>query len=72
MLKEKKKRNPYDNDSVIDPNENLNLDIDRNKIGNSKDNNLKNVNLRTVFLKPKYGDASGVRGAALLGRKQIY
>ena len=35
-------------------------------------NNLKNVNLRTVFLKPKYGDASGVRGAALLGRKQIY
>ena len=30
-------------------------------------NNLKNSNLRTVFLKPKYGDASGVRGAARLG-----
>jgi len=29
-------------------------------------NNLKNSNLRTVFLKPKYGDASGVRGAARL------
>ena len=25
-----------------------------------------------VFLKPKYGDASGVRGAARLGRKSIY
>ena len=25
-------------------------------------------NLKTVFLKPLYGDASGVRGAALLGR----
>ena len=33
---------------------------------------LKSINLRTVFLKPKYGDASGVRGAALLGRKLIY
>tara|TARA_B100000929_G_scaffold183175_1_gene145068 strand:- start:1376 stop:2260 length:885 start_codon:yes stop_codon:yes gene_type:complete len=30
-------------------------------------NNLKNSNLRTIFLKPKYGDASGVRGAARLG-----
>ena len=30
-------------------------------------NNLKVSNLRTVFLKPKYGDASGVRGAARLG-----
>jgi len=30
-------------------------------------NYLKNSNLRTVFLKPKYGDASGVRGAARLG-----
>ena len=29
-------------------------------------NNIKKVNLRTVFLKPKYGDASGVRGAARL------
>ena len=25
-----------------------------------------------VFLKPKYGDASGVRGAARLGRRTIY
>ena len=25
-----------------------------------------------VFLKPKYGDASGVRGAARLGRATIY
>ena len=25
-----------------------------------------------VFLKPKYGDASGVRGAARLGRTTIY
>ena len=25
-----------------------------------------------VFLKPKYGDASGVRGAARLGRKSNY
>jgi len=25
-----------------------------------------------VFLKPKYGDASGVRGAARLGRKTNY
>ena len=32
-------------------------------------NNIKNVNLKTAFLKPKYGDASGVRGAALLVRK---
>jgi len=29
-------------------------------------NNIKNINLKTSFLKPKYGDASGVRGAALL------
>ncbi len=25
-----------------------------------------------IFLKPKYGDASGVRGAARLGRKTVY
>jgi fructokinase len=37
-----------------------------------KSSSLKSINLRTVFLKPKYGDASGVRGAALLGRKLIY
>ncbi|MDC0164556.1 ROK family protein [Candidatus Pelagibacter bacterium] len=28
-------------------------------------------NLKTVFLKPLYGDASGVRGAALLGRENF-
>ena len=30
---------------------------------------INEPNLKTVFLKPLYGDASGVRGAALLGRK---
>ena len=25
-----------------------------------------------VFLKPKYGDASGVMGAARLGRRSVY
>ena len=34
--------------------------------------NLKVKHLNTVFLKPEYGDASGVRGAAMLGRKSIY
>ena len=34
-------------------------------------NNIKNVNLKTVFLKPKFGDASGVRGAALLSKNVI-
>ena len=32
-------------------------------------NNIKNVNLKTNFLKPKFGDASGVRGAAILSRQ---
>tara|TARA_Y100001970_G_scaffold292032_1_gene431617 strand:- start:10834 stop:11739 length:906 start_codon:yes stop_codon:yes gene_type:complete len=32
---------------------------------------LKEKNLKTVFLKPIYGDASGVRGAALLGRQSL-
>ena len=32
-------------------------------------NNIKNVNLKTIFLKPKFGDASGVRGAAILNRQ---
>ena len=27
-----------------------------------------NQNIKTNFVKPKFGDASGVRGAALLGR----
>ena len=37
----------------------------------SEFNNIKKVNLKTVFLKPKYGDASGVRGAALLSRQNL-
>ena len=37
-----------------------------------KINHLKNINLRTIFLKPKYGDASGVRGAARLGKTTNY
>ena len=28
--------------------------------------------LNTVFLKPAFGDASGVRGASILGRKIVY
>ena len=32
-------------------------------------NNIKNVNLKTIFLKPKFGDASGVRGAAMLSKQ---
>ena len=32
---------------------------------------LNERNLKTVFLKPIYGDASGVRGAALLGRQNL-
>ena len=33
---------------------------------------LNEKNLKTVFLKPIYGDASGVRGAALLGRQNLF
>jgi hypothetical protein len=29
---------------------------------------INEPNLKTVFLKPLFGDASGVRGAALLGK----
>ena len=32
---------------------------------------LNEKDLKTVFLKPIYGDASGVRGAALLGRQNL-
>ena len=32
-------------------------------------NNIKKINLKTFFLKPKYGDSSGVRGAAILSRQ---
>ena len=37
----------------------------------SEFNNIKKVDLKTVFLKPKYGDASGVRGAAILNRQNL-
>ena len=33
---------------------------------------LNEKEINTIFLKPKYGDASGVRGAAWLGRKSLY
>ena len=32
---------------------------------------INEPNLKTVFLKPKYGDASGVRGAAILSRQSF-
>ena len=32
-------------------------------------NNIEKINLKTSFLKPKHGDASGVRGAAILSRQ---
>ena len=32
-------------------------------------NNIKEMKLKTSFLKPMYGDASGVRGAAILSRQ---
>ena len=32
---------------------------------------INETNLKTIFLKPLYGDASGVRGAALLGRENF-
>ena len=41
-------------------------DSDSMKNINKSARNIKNVKLRTSFLKPKYGDASGVRGAAWL------
>ncbi len=43
--------------------------LDELKIMTSKYLNEKN--LKTVLLKPIYGDASGVRGAALLGRQSL-
>ena len=33
---------------------------------------LNEGKINTAFIKPMYGDASGVRGAARLGRKSIY
>ena len=32
-------------------------------------NNIKNVNLNTIFFKAKFCDASGVRGAAILSKQ---
>ena len=32
---------------------------------------INEPNLKTVFLKPKFGDASGVRGAAILSRQNF-
>ena len=33
---------------------------------------INEPNLKTVFLKPKFGDASGVRGAAILSSKTLF
>ena len=38
-------------------------------IKNKTSEYINEPNLKTVFLKPKYGDASGVRGAAILSRQ---
>ena len=38
-------------------------------IKNKMSKYINEPNLKTVFLKPKYGDASGVRGAAILSRQ---
>ena len=38
------------------------------ELKNTISNLINEPNLKTVFLKPLYGDASGVRGAALLGK----
>jgi len=45
-------------------NEIKNLDLIKEMTGNWSGNQ----NIKTNFVKPKFGDASGVRGAALLGR----
>ncbi len=39
------------------------------EIKNKTSKYINEPNLKTVFLKPKYGDASGVRGAAILSRQ---
>jgi fructokinase len=39
------------------------------EIKNKTSEYINEPNLKTVFLKPKYGDASGVRGAAILSRQ---
>ena len=42
-------------------------DMTKNYLSNF--NNIKDINLKTFFLKARYGDASGVRGAAILSRQ---
>ena len=49
-------------------NEIENLDLLRDMTGNF----AGKKNIKTSFIKPKFGDASGVRGAAILGRDTIY
>ena len=41
------------------------------EIKNKTSKFINESNLKTVFLKPKYGDASGVRGAAILNRQNL-
>ena len=49
-------------------NEIENLDLLRDMTGNF----AGKKSIKTSFIKPKFGDASGVRGAAILGRDTIY
>ena len=49
-------------------NEIENLDLLKDMTGNFQ----WKKSIKTSFIKPKYGDASGVRGAAILGRDTIY
>ena len=49
-------------------NEIENLDLLKDMTGNF----AGKKNIKTSFIKPKFGDASGVRGAAILGRDTIY
>ena len=49
-------------------NEIENLDLLRDMTGNFSGKK----SIKTSFIKPKFGDASGVRGAAILGRDTIY
>ena len=61
-----------DNDVIVFgggvSNEIKNLDLLKEMTGNF----VEKKNIKTSFIKPKFGDASGVRGAAILGRDTIY
>ena len=46
----------------------FNLDLLKDMTGNF----AGKKSIKTSFIKPKFGDASGVRGAAILGRDTIY